>query len=1157
MNKVLAVFRKEYLETRTFTLVFWLVGVLFPALGALQTRYEDFGVFSNLLVNDPVTLGGILAVWLNATFLFATSFARERENGTFQTLRRVASDWRVAALGKFAAVVASTLALAAFFLVESIVVAKLSDQKPFEEFCRALESSSEDLTVVGTIYIGIAAWCWGIFWTGRTSRQMSAIFRATLCPLLIGVGAETCFSTVIQDHAIQKSVLATLVGATGLLVLVAAPFKGRFGYRESEVKTEAETRAARSEGSWSQIDVDKKPAAFKTLVAHVYAEASLMFRSSASVMFELAILIAICAGMLFATSYNNDFYKPTKTLVAFYCLCFASGLFVDSKRDASVVRNRLSVRPGAYWSANAFAELLVCVVAYALILPHFLNSVRFMYWVDRTLIYRIEASAFVLLLFGVSLWGAALKGSRIVVWSVTLVMLLTNTFSLNGIAKLWQDNRPLKIEENDGSLETFCVYALAGLVFTVASYAIGVGRARRRKTTWGVAIPLGATVVCLLLAFAGQIPRLPGAYKVRKIDAASFPQTQREYDLLVDAERNKAEKTKEPPLFKTSDGTDAVAVELNDLRERFVDACELTKKRAASFVDVENAEAAFYAALRKALDDPARPAPEQVEPNALAQFLSDVPATRPTSEQLADNAYVFAQFGDLDLGVKTPQALGVVASARSRNDKVWKRALWNAVQVMPARIDYPLNSIDGGYAGFAEYSSIPTTYGATRDLERFNTIVEALDPTTQAARNEINRRLLSLRLAATTPRPDEPDRAWESISAIYLRGLLAETPKTPMDPKIPPAIAKRRPPELFQPCPDPEKNLVPFLDEDGNVVTSPDCQSVVQALKLAESSPENDVADLQKRFVDLSLDSDFSLETQEPAPRPENASKKAFFNPDAPLRLTASVPRYKNDLSDDEIGSLEIPGVYPAYAVDGSPLEYANRRFYAVTYNDVDREGDPIIFVPEPCGEAPEFDCGDAKPLTSRDAATSDEPVVSRVRAIYAFRPDGENSFVVPDLWAIRSTSESNGEKSARVKYLDATGVEPLDKNGAPRYAEKKGLFLDEPRMDYREYPYAFSLNLFQNSLYRRLSLYGYASFDPERSNVVRATESGEFVELSPDDVLVEGDVVYAKFPVAAFLASSAWCVNPSLDWGTSDSAILIVEPLEPTTFAPVKITEE
>ena len=87
MNKVLAVFRKEYLETRTFTLVFWLVGVLFPALGALQTRYEDFGVFSNLLVNDPVTLGGILAVWLNATFLFATSFARERENGTFQTLR--------------------------------------------------------------------------------------------------------------------------------------------------------------------------------------------------------------------------------------------------------------------------------------------------------------------------------------------------------------------------------------------------------------------------------------------------------------------------------------------------------------------------------------------------------------------------------------------------------------------------------------------------------------------------------------------------------------------------------------------------------------------------------------------------------------------------------------------------------------------------------------------------------------------------------------------------------------------------------------------------------------------------------------------------------------------------------------------------------------
>ncbi len=1141
MNKAFAVFHKEYLETRTFTLVFWLVGILFPILGTLQSNYEDFGVFSNLLLNDPVALGGILAVWLNATFLFATSFARERENGTFQTLRRVVSDWRAAALGKFAAVVASTLALAAFFLFESIVVAKISDQKPFEWFCRALESNSEDLTLVLSISVGIAAWCWGIFWTARTSRQMSAIFRAVLCPLLIGVGAEMCVSIFIRDHAIQKAVLATLVGATGLLALAAAPFKGRFGYRESEIRTDAETREARSEGSWNQIDVDKKPAAFKTLVAHVYAEASLMFRSSASVMFELAILTAICAGMLFATSYRNDFYNPTKTLVAFYCLCFASGLFADSKRDASAVRNRLSVRPGAYWSANAFAALLVSVVAYALILPQFLHNVQYTRWNnDQTLIFGIEASAFVLLLFGVSLWGAALKGSRIVVWTATLVMLLTNTFNLNAVAKFWQDNRPLKIGENDGSLETFCVYALAGLVFTVASYAIVVGRARRRGTFWGIAIPSGLTVVCLLLALLAQIPRLPSEYRVRIIDAESFPQTQQEYDRLVDAARSGAEKEKASPLFKTDNGADAVAVELNDLRERFVDACELTKKRAASFVDVENAEAAFYAALRKVLDDPTRPAPDQVEPNALAKFLRDVPSMRPTSEQLADNAWVFAQFGNLDLGVKSPEALNVIASARSQNDKIWKRALWNAVQAMPSRIDFPLKKIDGAPARRVH---IPTTYGANQRLNRYNAIVEALDPTSQATRNEINRRLLSLRLAATTPRPDEPDRAWESISAPYLRGLLEETPKTPMDPKNPPAIAKRRAPELFQTCPDPEKNLVPFLDKNGNVMTTPDYRSVVRALEFADSATENNEGDLQREFVNLSLDYDFSGETGEPTPRPENASKEAFFNPDAPSRLTASVPRYKNDMSDDEIGSLEIPGVYPAFAADGSPLAFGNRRFYAATYNDVDRDGYPIIFVPEPSREAPEFDCGAAKLLTSRDAATSDEPVVSRARALYPFRPDGENSFVVPDLWAIRSISESDGEKKARVKYLDAKGVEPLDKNGVPKYAEKKGLFLGATPADKPEYPYAFNLT--------RLNL---PNGDLE---VVRATESGDFVKISPEDVFVEDKTVYAKFPAAAFPAPGLQNYMNSLDPQFSGFTTLVVEPLEPTTFTPAETTEE
>ena len=173
MNKILAVFRKEYVETRTTTLVLLLVGLLFPLI-KLGLRHGSSDTLASLLYVEPFARGGFLAVWLNAAILCATSFARERENGTFETLRRITQDWRVAAAGKFGYALVSSLALAAFFCVESFVAAKLGGYRPLDAF-RAVASDFFEFALV----FATTSFCWGVFWTGRVSKQTTSIFLST------------------------------------------------------------------------------------------------------------------------------------------------------------------------------------------------------------------------------------------------------------------------------------------------------------------------------------------------------------------------------------------------------------------------------------------------------------------------------------------------------------------------------------------------------------------------------------------------------------------------------------------------------------------------------------------------------------------------------------------------------------------------------------------------------------------------------------------------------------------------------------------------------------------------------------------------------------------------------------------------------------------
>ncbi|MBP5623159.1 MAG: hypothetical protein J6X44_14220 [Thermoguttaceae bacterium] len=261
MNKILAVFHKEHLETRTTTLVFLLLGILCPLIRSLGLN-EGESVLPSLLNADPFALGGVVAVWFNAAILCAIAFAREKEDGTFETLRRVAPDWRVAAAGKFGYALVSSLALAAFFGVASIIVATLGGQKPFEAFYRVLENPPFEEILSVAPALALASVCWGVFWTGRCSKQITAIFLAFLSALLtvsfVSNGMGIVFELSEPDSHSTVSVLVDIiVGAICLLALVAAPFKERFGFRAQE-QTDSESNEKLAEGSWNDVDLGKK-----------------------------------------------------------------------------------------------------------------------------------------------------------------------------------------------------------------------------------------------------------------------------------------------------------------------------------------------------------------------------------------------------------------------------------------------------------------------------------------------------------------------------------------------------------------------------------------------------------------------------------------------------------------------------------------------------------------------------------------------------------------------------------------------------------------------------------------------------------------------------------------------------------------------------------
>ncbi len=235
MNRIFALMRKEYLETRFETFVFLVCGLICSFVPAFfdSTMIDNAKYYQELNALSYHVVGGFVAVWLNAVVLSACAFARERENGTTAILQRITIDWRVVAAGKFGYVVLSSLALACFFFLTTLGV-DAYHRLPFLTTCGAFSRSDfggDAMTFIFSFGL-LHTWCWAVYWTSVVSRSVSAIFLSVFSSVVFGY-LTAYFLTVffrILDVEYLNHYGLIVNGFIGLALLICA-MRRKFGYR--------------------------------------------------------------------------------------------------------------------------------------------------------------------------------------------------------------------------------------------------------------------------------------------------------------------------------------------------------------------------------------------------------------------------------------------------------------------------------------------------------------------------------------------------------------------------------------------------------------------------------------------------------------------------------------------------------------------------------------------------------------------------------------------------------------------------------------------------------------------------------------------------------------------------------------------------------------
>ena len=1191
-GKVFNILKKEWLETRSATIVFAFLGIFVPVVAicgnfAFQSLpYPNAGILA---------IGGAVAVWLNATILCALTFVRERETRTFETLKRVCPDWKLAALGKFGLVALSTIATGLFFLAAVAIVDALDGWAFFGSFGRG---SLLDGYNLGT-WIKVAslcfAFCWGVFWTGRASRQASAIFLTVLCSLGCGLAFELVanelpwFETISTQDKLAARIAAIVAilapVAIELVVLYLAPRGTRFGYLATETRADAldEANVVKREKDWEAVGSAPKPGGFWTLVRNVLAECALLARTPASVVVELALCFVL--GLALVVGGRHFWYEPVvvlgMALFPIYYICFGSGLFQDAKSAESPMRSRLNVSSKSYWFASALVGLVVAAICGACVFGILASAIlldgRSIDWDDCWPIVAIDALAVLLATFG-NLWSASLRGGRLVTGARTLVVFVVGGlifplflglvsesihrwFAKDGLTQqaiaTWSYGRHGAREGYYGfdSGETSVWLAGAGLALVVAILSVwfakasyrAIARRMEKREKPGFCVLLPAIAMCALFLLAIRLPEktiwaIPGVDGVGtkpspwlEAELKPIPKSQKEYDRRV----AKWEKTRAPIWERRIADPDAWSYSnyYKDDGKTFSEEMAKINAKGAVVADKTRWGIAEPFAELNARNERAKVALRESREGR--RTWGGVYWGRSGYYELARNARNFAEFGELKPSPDSFENVELIKAARGKNDNVWEIALNNYVVTQPARdfyLDDALNArLPSGSTRYANVPApLPLSSAPSADAEAYDRLILALQPKTNWVAAEVAERLISIADNARTRKEEEWPGSWTQINDASFKYQW-------IDPNDPTTSARSYGYRWSNPF---YKSSL-WSQNDFGVFASYPATNFAFAFATNEIRGKGRLS--QTLGASQRLDAPFAdKERLEPYLDLDGNELKT---PDGRVGYRGdarSVKYAANDLAPGDSSDRERDAafeIYPLYDAEGAPLLDENgARYHGVDYWAVDDQGEPIAIVPELVGtnERPSFLVANSREdidLTNARRAVApsffpnpgvETTTIARVRAVKLFDDYGENSFMLGTLWGVYSPGASEAEP-AKETFLYEEGDE------CSRYQRRRGIFADKRHIAKEGYAYAFDLpaDMFANA-------------EKLRAYVVK--DVGVYEEAPKDYFLVENGRVYSKVQAVGLLTPNSWILNPSfdnyMDPKYEGNPVLIVEPL-------------
>jgi hypothetical protein len=1199
MKRFIAVFYKEFLETRWETLIFMLVGACYYfAAPPLFSAYPVADVGSGQL--RTFITAGIIALWLNATILSATAFARERENGYMETLRRIAPQWNVVAFAKFCYVFASTAFIAAIVFGVTLYLDEYH-RLAFTTTLRSYFQSDGGIDLMTFVHgsgLGVA-FCWGVFWTGRVDRQATAIFLTVVSALACAAIAIASRTNLIGGQEIASAEFVNgFCLVCGLLALAFAPIRNRFGYRDVPKATIFDEPAKLSEDA---IDVgvfdafkrraaaSSKPWTFPAIVAHVLREAALFFRSPASLLFEMGIVVFLMTFVvsIAARSQWSEFVagSAVQILYSAYFVSLVSGLFLDAKRRGAPLKSRFCVGLWRYWLANALVAvgfaLVGCFFARFFFVSTRLEIFRDYGFVSGLFVARPEfwslALAAATLGVGAALWSAATPGGRLVVVAKTTLVIAA---AFVGAGLIFHNKFATF------GAKTF--FFVVGAFFALASIPVVAKSLKERKDVPMTLVPpiaLAATFLFPLLGVDLNPQGLPEKLPARAIFAnLSSPANTAEYGLYQASIRSRLgnyasaassaegralhEKTRaemgvyDLELFPQAYANTEPWLSINDAAKSVLLTSASTKMFAAGPKDEATAERGLYDVSMTAL----RSTGEAKSYLPFLEFLAELPQKRPTYDEFAAHKYVY--YGAKHPIVAPFTEKTMLEALRMKFPLSWNLALWNACQVEAERqrttIDFRLNGPDadaveanGGWAspalpyafevGGGEPKTVSLDQPPGRDATRitaYNTFLRALDKDYSRVPLEIQRRLLFLALAVREKGGPNALSFYypESYGAIVADerfpdalGILTKGGKKAHDPSkgdYPEARLDEKIGEETRPA-----GLYPVITKQQD--PAPTALRSTSALEPYLDADKNQLSTSDGRKAFFCQSTGKFVRTNVTFPPNDVAKQVRRVGPDG-------VPRPVNQATVQEL-------LLSLFSDDGTPLlDVSGAQYYGCRYNAVDSRGEPLFFTIAPCDEKPPFDCdgyelfsgyskGGLPEIFPDFYEDGDKSYVARVRAVKLFDRDGENVFTVKDLWLLFEP-KTGGPNPPKNVFVDATGKEVLDKDGKPKYAQKSGVFLDRRHVSVPNYPYVFDL---PESIAK----------ESEKLKIVFAPETGVYKEPKDGVFLVENGRVYSKIRAVGLAAGYSWFLDPpsaETKPPRDDYPVLFVAPTQRDGWAAV-----